>query len=353
MQAGGQPLSLSVVVPAFNAPENLERCLAALAASTIAHELVVVDDCSTERAAVEAARRLVAGYGGRGGPGRLIELERNSGPGVARNRGAEAARGAIVAFVDSDVLVRPDTLERLRAAFEEEPAIAAVFGSYDDRPASPGVITEYRNLLHHWVHQSGPREATTFWAGCGAMRREAFLGLGGFDAAFDRPAIEDIELGMRAVAAGLSIRLRPEIQVTHLKRWRLFEMIRVDVTCRAIPWTRLLIERPGTGGDLNLEARQKWCVVLAFAAAGALVAALALPGLRTAGVWAWGPFVSLLPILWINRGFYLLCWRHKGPVFALASVFLHLLYYLYGGAAFLYVHVAHRLGLGRKTAPAG
>src|SRR5688572_19358224 len=183
------------------------------------------------------------------------------------------------------------------------------------------------------------------------MRREAFLRLGGFDAAFDRPAIEDIELGMRAVAAGLRIRLAPEIQVKHLKRWRLLEMIRVDVTCRAIPWTRLLIERPGTGGDLNLESGQKLCVALVFAAAGALIAGGAVPGLRAAGVWLWGPLACLLPILWINRGFYGLCWRHRGPAFALASVFLHLLYYLYGGAAFLYAHLEHRLG--RKPAHAG
>jgi len=166
MQARGQPLALSVVVPAFNATGNLERCLAALAASTVEHELVVVDDCSTDPVAVAAARRLALAYGGRGGPAHLLELERNAGPGVARNRGAEAASGAVVAFIDSDVLVRPDTLERLRAAFEGEPGIAAVFGSYDDRPDSPGVITEYRNLLHHWLHQSGPRKATTFWAGC-------------------------------------------------------------------------------------------------------------------------------------------------------------------------------------------
>ena len=338
--------TLSVVVPTFDAPHHLERCLDALARSTAEHELVVVDDCSTDPQAVALARRLVEGRG------RLLRLESNAGPGAARNRGAELARGEVVVFIDSDVLVRPDTLERIRATFAAEPGAAAVFGSYDDAPDSPGTVTEYRNLLHHWVHQTGPREASTFWAGCGAVRREVFLQHGGFDVVrYDRPAIEDIELGMRLRAAGERVLLCPEIQVKHLKRWRLGEMVKVDVTRRAIPWTRLLIERPGSGGDLNLESGQKLCVALVFLGLGALAAGLALPAARSAGLWWWGPLVCALPILWINRGFYALCLRHRGPLFALASVLLHLLYYLYSGVAFLTAHIAHRLGLGRAPAP--
>jgi hypothetical protein len=128
-------------------------------------------------------------------------------------------------------------------------------------------------------------------------------------------------------------------------------MVKVDVTRRAIPWTRLLIERPGTGGDLNLESGQKLCVALAFLGVGALAAGLVLSAARSAGLWWWGPLVSALPILWINRGFYALCLRHRGPLFALASVLLHLLYYLYSGVAFITAHIAHRLGHGRTPAP--
>ncbi len=340
--------ALTVVVPMFNAPEKLERCLAALFASTAEHELIVVDDCSTDQGAVELARRLLEGRG------TYLCLERNSGPGVARNRGVEAASGELIAFIDSDCLVTPTTLEQMRDAFVRDPGIGALFGSYDDSPDSPGTVTEYRNLLHHWTHQTGPREATTFWSGCGAIRRELFLRLGGFDAArYDKPAIEDIELGMRIKEAGERVLLCPDIQVKHLKHWSLWEMVKVDVTCRAIPWTRLLIERPGTGGDLNLESNQKLCVAAVFLALGSLLGGLLLPWLRVQGLWWWAPLACLVPVLWINRSFYLLCLRHKGPAFALASVLLHLLYYFYGGLSFLYAHVTHRLGIGRTPAPVG
>lgn len=328
--------TLSVVVPFFDAPENLRRCLEGLAASTVPHELVLVDDASRDARAIELARAA---------PGLYHRLERNSGPAVARNEGARRAGGDVLVFVDSDCVVHPDTLERVRDALGGPDAPGALFGSYDDEPASPGVVSVYRNLLHHFVHHTGPREASTFWAGCGAVRREDFWRVEGFDESYRRPMIEDIELGMRLRAAGVRIHLRPEIQVKHLKRWRFLEMVRVDVTCRAVPWTKLLITRPGTGGDLNLERVQKLCVVLVFLAvmalalaalAGLLGSPLALPALLAAPL-------CLAPVVWINRRLYGLFLRRRGPLFALAGVGLHLLYYLYGGLGFLWAHLSHRL----------
>ena len=68
----------------------------------------------------------------------------------------------------------------VRAAFADS-SLAAVLGSYDDRPPASGLVARYRNLLHHFVHQRSRREATTFWTGLGAVRRDAFAALGGFD----------------------------------------------------------------------------------------------------------------------------------------------------------------------------
>lgn len=327
--------TISVVVPAFNAPAYLTRCLDALARSSLPFELIVVDDASTDPAAVAVMQRAGAGY---------LRMERNGGPAVARNAGARRASGDLVVFIDSDVIVQPDTLEKLARVFAEEPDVTACFGSYDTEPDARSVVSSYRNLLHHHVHQTGPRDATTFWAGCGAIRRQVFLDLGGYDERFSRPSIEDIELGMRLRAGGHVIRLAPWIQVKHLKRWRLAEMIRVDVTCRAIPWTRLLKERPGTGGDLNLAAAQKLCVVCVFLAIAALPTAIALVALGHSPLWLLLPLALLEPVLWINRAFYALLLRLRGVGFLLAAIPLHLLYYLYGGLAFLWAHATHEPG---------
>ena len=324
---------LSVIVPFHDNAGQLQLCLAALKASSEPHELILVDDASTEQRAIETAGKAGGFY---------LRLDVNSGPAVARNAGAKIARGELLAFIDSDVVVEPQTLAQLAETLDKERTAAAVFGSYDDTPASPGVVTEYRNLVHHHYHQIGPREATTFWAGCGAIRKSAFDKLGGFDESYRRPSIEDIELGMRLKAAGERVLLVPTIQCKHLKHWRLLGMIHVDVTRRAIPWTKLLIDRPGTGGDLNLQANQKLCVVLVFLALIAIAAGALLPSWRALYVWAWAPVLLVAPLLSINRRLYALFLRRKGALFAIQGFLLHVLYYVYGGLAFAWVKLTHR-----------
>lgn len=324
---------LSVVVPFHDNPAQLERCLAGLAASRAPCELILVDDASSDARSIELAKAAADRY---------VRLERNSGPAAARNAGAKLARGSVLVFVDSDVVIQPDTLERMRAAFAADPGAAALFGSYDDEPAQRSTVSAYRNLLHHWVHQRGPREASTFWAGCGAVRKTDFEAVGGFDPSYRQPSIEDIELGMRLKSAGRRILLLPEIQCKHLKHWKLVQMVVVDVTRRALPWTKLLIERPGTGGDLNLELAQKLCVVCVFLALAVTpLAALYPPALA---LWAplWLPVVLILPVVVINRDLYALFLRKRGPLFALAGLLLHLLYFLYGGLAFAWVKLTYR-----------
>ena len=184
--------TLSVVIPATNRPDTLERCLDAIRRATDPPEEVIVVD---EPAGV--------------------------GPASARNAGATKASGSILVFVDSDVLVHPDAFTRIRAAFTRDPDVCAVFGSYDDAPSAHGVVSTFRNTLHHYVHQGSPGAATTFWAGLGAVRRDAFAAVDGFDDwRFRVPSVEDIELGLRLAAAGGHIRLDPSIQGTHLKHSR-------------------------------------------------------------------------------------------------------------------------------------
>src|SRR6185436_3746045 len=101
-------------------------------------------------------------------------LAHNAGAAAARNAGASEAQATILLFVDADVAVAPGTVARLLAWFETQPDLDAVFGSYDDRPARAGLVSQFRNLLHHYVHQHGNPEAATFWAGFGAVRRDAF-----------------------------------------------------------------------------------------------------------------------------------------------------------------------------------
>ncbi len=285
---------LSVVIPATDRPATLQRCLDALA-------------CSDERHEVE-----------------IVTSPRDCGPAAARNAGVARCSSDILVFVDADVEVHPDALRRLRERLDADAGLDAVFGAYDDRPAAAQTVSRFRNLLHHHVHVSASGPAETFWAGLGAIRREAFEAVGGFDAdRYGRPSIEDIELGMRLRAAGRRIALDPAVRGTHLKRWTLASMTRTDFAARGAPWVALRLERGGAGGGaLNLAWGQR------LAAGAAVVAtAAALSGRGRVAVAALG--VMLVP----NARFYALLARRGGPRLALSGVPLHLVHHLTAAAS--------------------
>lgn len=336
---GAAGFRTAVVVPARNCPSTLQRVLLALSASDLPRDqwqLIVVDDCSTDATAeiadpfADLVIRLT------GGP---------HGPAFARNHGAAATTAPVVIFIDADVCVHRDTVRRLVDALEHgvddcPNAPVAVFGLYDTHPAAPGVVSQYRNLLHHYVHWTSAGDVDTFWAGCGAVRRTAFIAAGMFDEQrFPRPQIEDIELGYRFGDRGERILILPEVQGTHLKRWTLGRMLATDFSDRAVPWMRLILERRALGRavTLNLRPAEKVYTLLAwFALLLMLVSAITLNWRYVAGAG-----VALLPVLWGNRR--LLRWfaRERGFRFALAVVPLRLLFYLTSGAGAGWAIVLH------------
>jgi len=280
---------LSAIVPATNRPPTLGRVVAAIrAADRPPDELIVVEEAP------------------------------EPGPAAARNEGARRAAGEVLVFVDADVVPHADAFARIRGAFERDPGLTAVIGSYDDRPAAPGVVAGFRNLLHHHVHQEGAGEVPTFWAGLGALRREAFDAVGGFDAArFPRASIEDVELGVRLAARGARIVLDARLQGTHLKAWTLREMVRTDFAGRGVPWVELLLAGGTSTTMLNLGWRHRASALACVTAATAL--ALRRPALATG---------ALAGLVVLNAPFYALLVRRRGPLEAALGVGLHAVHHL-------------------------
>jgi glycosyltransferase involved in cell wall biosynthesis len=251
-----QRSSTSVVIPVYNGADRLRKCLLALVKSVVQpNEIIVVDDRSTDESA-----KVAAALGAN-----VINSPLRQGPAAARNLGAQHATGDILIFLDSDVMVHPGTIGLIVEDLDRDPGLAAVFGSYDDSPGAENFVSWYKNYQHHFVHQTNSTQACTFWSGCGGVRRELFLSFGGFDTAYHRPSIEDIEFGARLHRAGCDIKLNRNVQVQHLKRLSVAGLVRTDMCDRAIPWTRLLLkngcEIPQT---LNLAIRHRISVALAI-----------------------------------------------------------------------------------------
>lgn len=296
--------TLAVVVPATDDPPTLERCLAALKAGERPPDELVVQR----------------------GPLR-------AGPAAARNAGSGETTAEVLVFVDSDVEVDPEALVRIERRFREDPGLAAVFGAYDDDPADPGLASRYRNLLHHHVHSGAAGEAETFWAGLGAVRRDAFEAAGGFDAdRYPRASVEDIELGMRLRRQGACILLDPQVRGRHLKRWTVASMVETDFGRRGVPWVRLLLREGSGSAALNLGWRRRLSAATSVALFASLLARL--PRLAAA---------ALLANLALDRDLYALLARRGGLRLLTAGIGLHQLHQLCAAGSVptaLFLHIA-------------
>jgi glycosyltransferase involved in cell wall biosynthesis len=318
-------LSISVIIPVHNGGEQFRRCLASLAAAAPSPaEIIVVADGDTD-----GSWRVAEEFGAK-----VIRTSVAGGPARARNLGASEASGDILFFVDADVLIQPNVVAQITTAFVREPELAALFGSYDDTPAATNFLSQYKNLFHHYVHQIANEEASTFWGACGAIRREVFLKLGGFNESYRQPSIEDIELGYRLKRAGYRIRLLKTLQVKHLKRWGLASLLKTDFFQRALPWTELILRDRQLVNDLNLKTSSRVSVASIYG----------LP-IALSGAWWWaGSLVIaallIVLLLTLNAEVYRFFRRKRGLWFALKTVPWHWLYYFYNGLALV-------IGIGR------
>jgi glycosyltransferase involved in cell wall biosynthesis len=310
----------SVVIPVFRGGKAFQQCLASLREHlSPAIDVVVVVDGPDHESAREAEA-----FGAT-----VIQLPQNFGPARARNVGAQAAKHEILFFIDADVSIHGSTIPAIDAAFTSQPELAALIGSYDDRPGSPNFLSQYRNLLHHYTHQQAHSAASTFWGACGAIRRSVFLAMGGFNAAYRDPCIEDIELGYRLRAAGHEIALCRYIQVKHLKHWTPKSLLKADLFYRAIPWTELIWRDRAVINDLNLNTESRLSVASVYGFSLGLISMGQWP------VMGWVALLCALVLAGLNWPVYRFFWQKRGLRFALRTIPWHWLYYGYSGLGFV------------------
>lgn len=335
------PKTLSIIMPAYNAEDLLPKVLAPLMdmyrAGEVA-EVIVVDDCSTD-----GSKQVAESLGAT-----VLSTPHNGGPGLARNVGTERATGDVVWFVDSDVIIHPHSAHLVLDAFRD-PSVSAIFGSYDETPPATNFASQYKNLIHTYYHQRGKREASTFWSGCGAVRRADFLAVDGFDAKrYAKPSIEDIELGYRLRAKGGRIVLIHDLRGTHLKAWTLKSVVMTDIFKRAMPWSRLMLQGFGLTDDLNVSQGERIRAGIAGLMFLSLFAALLDVSLM------WLPLVLFGVAIAANWSLFQFFQRKRGLTFALLGLLFHQVYYVYSAVVFVWCALEFRLKrfLGGKPASA-
>ncbi len=330
--------AITLVMPLWNGAHHQDQVLPpilrARAQGEIA-EVIVVDDGSTD---VGAERAFREGF-------TVLRTQGRRGPAYARNLGVEAAKTPLVLFVDSDVVMHDGVPVLFATAMEHDAGLVAAFGSYDDQPPPLGLISVYRNLWHHWVHQTAPREATTFWAGLGVVRRSEFLAVHGFDAVrYPRPEIEDIELAGRLRARGGRIAIVKDVFGTHLKRWTFWSVLKTDIFQRALPWSRLILSGRGHTDALNLRWQERAKAGLS----GVIALALLLTPFRFQFLLV--ALAALVIAAVANFPFYALVHRRSGALGCAVALVMHQLYYLYGAGVWVFCVLESKLRRPRASA---
>jgi len=206
---------ISIVVPTRDRPAQLAACLRSLAVQTYPRsrfEVIVVDDGGSA-----ALDDVLAGV--REQIDTTLMTQSSSGPGLARNAGAEIARGQFLAFTDDDCEPRPDWLENLAARLTAAPPGTAIGGrtvnALTDNACSAAsqVIVD---VLYAY-YNSGHTDGRFFTTNNLALSADDFRTIGGFDPRF-RHASEDRDLCDRWLAHGFRMTYTPECLVRHAHR---------------------------------------------------------------------------------------------------------------------------------------
>jgi glycosyltransferase involved in cell wall biosynthesis len=319
-----QHLALSVVVPVRDAGSTLREVLTAIRASELprdSYEIIVVDDASADSSVGIAARYADT----------VVKLSgRESGPAYARNRGVELARGDVIAFVDSDVVVRPDTLPRMLATLVERPDLDAISASHDELPEASNFSSQYWNHLLRFGEQRHSGRCAQFAPGCGAVRRGAFLTVGMYDEwRFATACLENVELGERLLAGGNGVLLSSELKVTHLKQWNL------PAVCQEV-WSRSrLLARSLGYARMRTAAPSEVVFTLSrmITPAVAMLGTLMLAGAFVPPSHDVEAVVAVMVLLLTNLPLHRFYARARGFGFAILSAPLHICVQIISGVA--------------------
>jgi len=203
-------MKVSFIIPLYNCRPLTQAMLASLQATLpagLAHEIIFVDDGSTD-----GTREWLASLPA---PCRTILNERNLGFAGACNRGAAAARGEFLFFLNNDLVLQPRWLEPMLAAFgrfadvglvgnvQLNAATSAVdhTGIYFNHQGKPAHDTAFPPA-YRWLGWPACRTVDALTGACFGLRQRVWTQLGGFDEGFINGS-EDIDLCLRASAAGL------------------------------------------------------------------------------------------------------------------------------------------------------
>ena len=337
---------ISIVIPIRNGSKTIEKCLDRLYSSTIKDiEVVVVDDASTDNT-IEILKRY---------PVKIVELAQCRGPSFARNRGVEAASSKYIFLIDSDILVKEDTLEKILRTYKENPDADAIQGIVSpENDGFENIYNNFQNYYHNFVLSSIKKKWVSITISCvHSIQREVFLRTEGYNELIPHASMEDVEFGYTLRKHDVHILMNKDIDIIHIH----------PLTFKAWWWKKFFVGydhlkfllrahkgeliRQRWNDRIRYESHQKLSALTSLLIAPFTVLSLMLLyfGLFT-GLGA-TLIVNLIFIL-CNINFFRVSYRQKGFLYTLKIVGLCYIDMITMHIA-LWVALFHYIGTGKKA----
>ncbi len=314
---------ISIIIPVLNAEKTISKTLHSVLASSFRDfELIVVDDGSTD-----GTLSLVSGFAVR-----VIKSGPRRGPAHARNLGAKESKGDALLFLDSDVCLRGDTVQKMMETINEGRADAAA-AIYSRRSLNAGFFRNFK-ALHNYSYckfvEPQVGADVIFATFCAMIRKDLFMELGGFDVRYKSNDIEDYELGYRMVDRGYTLVRNRAVEVDH--HFPAFPRgVRLYYR-RTYLWTKLFLRRKkfDTGGTSRRDA------------AGMLAGGFAALSLLAGAYYLFVPLFMFFILCF--SVFFRLALREKGIFFLALTILTQLFLSVVVSAAASHAAVAAWLG---------
>lgn len=296
-------MRFSIIIPTHNAQGTLKLCLNSIYSSENKDfEVIVVDSKCTDKSA-EIAKVY---------PCKIITLEKNKGAGHARNIGSDNAKGELLVFVDSDIMIKKETLNIINESFEKNKDIVATTCILSKECPHKNFFTQYKNLYMHYIYKKCPEYVDFLYGSLMAIGRNDFLKFN------ENIKMEDTELGQRYEKLNKKILLNPDLKVTHLKKYNLRSIIKNDFL---VPfwWVKSLLLH---NSHENLFKKMRFSHARADQIIGIVVSYLIIISLLFLEYQSVKITLSYLVFayLFLNHKFFIFLFREKGVLFSLQSI---------------------------------
>ena len=210
-------MKISIIIPAYNASSTLKECLDAIFVSIFKDfEVILVSDNSTDDT-VKIAKEYKC---------KIIELKENKGPAFARNKGAEIAKGDILVFIDSDVIIDKGSISSVVDQFLNKET-NVIQGIYSHEPTYKNLPTQYQQSFYcYYSWHTSIKYTSSLITNCFAIRKNIFEEVHGFNTNIKGATSEDEEFGYVLLEKGYKIIILREFNGEHRVNYNLKKIIK-------------------------------------------------------------------------------------------------------------------------------